>query len=108
MSRKPGAIHQQSSFLWHPPLHREKSNDSRQELSARKLLLAENFSIATYVLRAAIQISSEQFDFLLGANTTMYSPRNLLVGAALAGLLLGGYTSKVTETTQYSGYGSGQ
>ncbi|MGW8466113.1 DUF3313 domain-containing protein [Pseudomonas sp. CLCA07] len=33
---------------------------------------------------------------------TMY--RNLLIGTALAGLLLGGCTSKVTETTQYSGF----
>jgi hypothetical protein len=30
--------------------------------------------------------------------------RNLLVGAALTGLLLGGCTSKVTEKEQYSGY----
>ncbi|VVO94114.1 DUF3313 domain-containing protein [Pseudomonas fluorescens] len=30
--------------------------------------------------------------------------RNLLIGTALAGLLLGGCTSKVTETTQYSGF----
>ena len=30
--------------------------------------------------------------------------RNLLVGVALTGLLLGGCTSKVTETTQYSGF----
>ncbi|UVM03315.1 DUF3313 domain-containing protein [Pseudomonas laurylsulfatiphila] len=30
--------------------------------------------------------------------------RNLLVGAAVAGLLLGGCTSKVTEQAQYSGY----
>lgn len=34
----------------------------------------------------------------------MYLSRNLLIGAALAGLLLGGCTSKVTETTQYSGF----
>ncbi|MEJ5056608.1 MULTISPECIES: DUF3313 domain-containing protein [unclassified Pseudomonas] len=30
--------------------------------------------------------------------------RNLLIGAALTGLLLGGCTSKVTEKEQYSGY----
>jgi len=30
--------------------------------------------------------------------------RNLLIGAALTGLLLGGCTSKVIEKTQYSGY----
>ena len=30
--------------------------------------------------------------------------RNLLIGVALTGLLLGGCTSKVTEKTQYSGY----
>ncbi|MEO8646228.1 DUF3313 domain-containing protein [Pseudomonas sp.] len=34
----------------------------------------------------------------------MYPSRNLFIGAALAGLLLGGCTSKVTESTQYSGY----
>lgn len=31
-------------------------------------------------------------------------PRNLLVGATLAGLLLSGCTSKVTEQDQYSGF----
>jgi outer membrane murein-binding lipoprotein Lpp len=30
--------------------------------------------------------------------------RNLLIGAALTGLLLSGCTSKVTEKTQYSGF----
>ncbi len=30
--------------------------------------------------------------------------RKMLVGVALTGLLLGGCTSKVTETTQYSGF----
>jgi hypothetical protein len=39
-----------------------------------------------------------------GARITMNLSRNLLLGTALAGLLLGGCTSKVTETTQYSGY----
>ncbi|RON15981.1 sodium:proton antiporter [Pseudomonas brassicacearum] len=34
----------------------------------------------------------------------MNPSRNLLIGAALAGLLLGGCTSKVTESTQYSGF----
>ncbi|TPG75705.1 DUF3313 domain-containing protein [Pseudomonas arsenicoxydans] len=34
----------------------------------------------------------------------MYPSRNLLIGAALAGLLLAGCTSKVTEATQYSGF----
>lgn len=34
----------------------------------------------------------------------MYPSRNLLISAVLAGLLLGGCTSKVTETTQYSGF----
>jgi hypothetical protein len=34
----------------------------------------------------------------------MNQPRNLLVGAVLASLLLGGCTSKVTEKEQYSGF----
>ncbi|VVO24077.1 hypothetical protein PS723_04449 [Pseudomonas fluorescens] len=34
----------------------------------------------------------------------MNLPRKLLVGATLAGLLLGGCTSKITEQDQYSGF----
>ena len=43
-------------------------------------------------------------DFTQGVNTIMNLSRNLLVGAALASLLLGGCTSKVTEKAQYSGF----
>lgn len=43
-------------------------------------------------------------DFIQGVNTTMNLSRKLLVGAALASLLLGGCTSKVTEKAQYSGF----
>ncbi len=49
-------------------------------------------------------INSETLDFIPGEHTTMNMYRNLLIGTALAGLLLGGCTSKVTETTQYSGF----